>query len=525
MRNRIISRHNPRAARHGGLCFGVSTLCLLGAVATAQAQTASGPGAGAGATVSVLRGTTTSEARNTGPYGPSTLYGALPSTARGVSAGSSDATPESGEEAAADAEAGLAAGTVSASEAAILADEAYAESLGRQNGRFENLDDVDTAAQPDRDTVPGFMIGTLNLRPTLTQRIVRESVRGGGPETSRTYSETTLSGTLTSDWSRHQFDASGSGTWQENLSGTGTESPYANLDAALRLDLINDFAATLSGGYTYSQESRTDPNAIAGADTQSGIHEVRGSLGVQKSLGVLRGTTSVEVTRTMYGDATLASGDSISVDDRDTVGVDLTTRVGYAISPALLPFIEASIGRETYDQKIDSTGAERSSDTYAVRAGAEVDLGDKLSGEFAVGFLRRSLDDANLSDITGLTLDGDLAWSPQRGTTVGLGVATTVEAATTAGESGAVVYEFETSLSHQLHSAVVARLGASLDYRDYDSGSNRANQREYGATAGLTWSLNRYLDLEADASYEKTVEAGRTDEETTRIGLGLRLRR
>jgi hypothetical protein len=57
------------------------------------------------------------------------------------------------------------------------------------------------------------------------------------------------------------------------------------------------------------------------------------------------------------------------------------------------------------------------------------------------------------------------------------------------------------------------------EYRDYDSGSGRSNQRSYGASAGLTWSINRYLDLEADASYERTEEPGRTDEETTRIGL------
>jgi hypothetical protein len=60
----------------------------------------------------------------------------------------------------------------------------------------------------------------------------------------------------------------------------------------------------------------------------------------------------------------------------------------------------------------------------------------------------------------------------------------------------------------QINSDVVARLGATYEYRDYDSGSNRNNQRSYGASAGLTWSINRYLDLEADASYERTEEPG-----------------
>ena len=61
--------------------------------------------------------------------------------------------------------------------------------------------------------------------------------------------------------------------------------------------------------------------------------------------------------------------------------------------------------------------------------------------------------------------------------------------------------------------------------RIYDARSGRRNQQSYGVSTGLTWNINRYLDLEADASYTRTKEPGVTDEETTRVGLGLRLRR
>ena len=373
--------------------------------------------------------------------------------------------------------------------------------------------------------VPGFSFGSLTLRPTLDQRVVHESVRYGTTRTSRTYSQTTLSGTLESDWSRHQLNVDGSGTWQRNLSGTGTETPSANIDARLNLDLINDITGVLGAGYSYSRESRTDPNAIAGATTQAGVHELRASIGLEKNLGLLRGSTTLEVTRRLYGDATLADGTSVLLNDRDTLGAELTARIGYEVSPALVPFIEGTVGREKYDQRIDSTGSERSSTTLGARAGAEVNFGEKLSGEFAAGYVLRNLDDANLADISGLTLDGDLTWSPLRGTNVNLGLATTLESATTAGQSGAVVYELDATLSQQIRNNLVARLGATAGYRDYDSGSGRGNQRSYGASAGLTWSINRYLDLEADASYERTREPGGTDEETARIGLGLKLRR
>ncbi|WP_422371457.1 outer membrane beta-barrel protein [Hoeflea sp.] len=502
----------------------MTAFCLLVGAVSAEAQSA---GEREVPTVErlPLRGTTT-QRQATGPYRPDTLYGALPGATQAdrdgiVATGSDD--EESNADGATLSE--ITTGTIGAGEAIDEADAEYSASLARQNPRAQTVDELPVSAVSGADAVPGFMIGTLTLRPTLSERIVRESVKGTGFATSRIYSETTLSGILESDWSRHQLSVTGSGTWQENLSGTGTESPNANIDAALRLDLFNDISATLGAGYTYTQESRTDPNAISGATTQSGIHETRASLGLQKDLGVLRGTTTLEVTRTMYGDATLASGNVLSADDRDTLGAELTARLGYAISPALIPFLEASVGREKYDQKVDSTGAQRSSSTYGLRAGAEIDLGEKLSGEIAAGYLMRSLDDPNLSDISGLTLDGSLAWSPRRGTSLDLGVATTIEAATTAGESGAVLYEFDSTLTHELNSALLARLGTTLQYRAYDSGSNRSNQRGYGASAGLTWNINRYLDLEADASYERTEEPGSANEETTRVGVGLRARR
>lgn len=532
MRNFITMTQTRTAAHRNGLCIGVSALCLLTAAAASHAQTATDQTASSG--LYPLRGTTDQSA-STQSIAASTLYGALPALRSGSSAvvsgtGDSNAfgTASSSqllEAADNSAQTEIITGAIGSPSDLSQADQDYAASLARQNARTGTVDDLPLAPLADSSTMPGLTFGSLILRPTLDQRVIQESVRYGPSRTSRTYSQTTLSGTLTSDWSRHQLNVDGTGTWQENISGTGTESPSADLNALLNLDLVNDFTALLGAGYSYSQESRTDPNAISGATTQSGIHETRASLGLQRDLGILRGTTIVEVTRTLYGDATLADGSNILVNDRDTLGVELTSRIGYQLSPALVPFLEASVGREKYDLRIDSTGAERSSTTYGASVGAEIDLGEKLSGEFAAGYVLRSLDDNKLADISGLTADGELNWSPLLGTNINLGLATTLETATSAGQSGAIVYEFDSTLTQQIHSAVVATLSTTASYTDYDSGSGRSNQRSYGASAGLTWSINRYLDLEADASYERTEEPNADDEETTRVGLGLKLRR
>ena len=530
MRDRINTEQRRMAVRRDGLRLTVSALCLMTALPAASAQTVSGPGSDAGQFE--LRGTSDGTS-STASTGASTLYGALPAPRPGgatvtttdgfgttAAAGQLDTAASPVQPAAEDL-----TGSIGSPSDLSQADQDYAASLARQNARVGTVDGLPLDPLEQEAGVPGFSFGSLTLRPTLDQRVVHESVRYGPTRTSRTYSQTTLSGTLESDWSRHQLNVDGSGTWQKNLSGTGTETPSANINARLNLDLINDITGVLGAGYSYSRESRTDPNAISGATTQAGVHELRASIGLEKNLGLLRGSTTLEVTRKLYGDATLADGTSVLLNDRDTLGAELTARIGYEISPALVPFVEGTVGREKYDQRVDSTGAQRSSKTYGVRAGAEVNFGEKLSGEFAAGYVLRNLDDANLADISGLTLDGDLTWSPLRGTNVNIGLTTTLESATTAGQSGAVVYELDSTLSQQIRSNLVARLGATAGYRDYDSGSGRGNQRSYGASAGLTWSINRYLDLEADASYERTREPGGTDEETARIGLGLKLRR
>ncbi|MCY0096559.1 outer membrane beta-barrel protein [Hoeflea ulvae] len=528
MRNPSDKIQTKATALRAGYRLGVSAACLLSALAAAQAQSVNGS-----STLPEtydLRGTTT-QASTPQSRAAATLYGALPTSRddqaslpgieEAIGTTQADAPTQQTDTAQPQDQTGSIAPPTQLSQA----DQDFADSLGAQNARIGTVDGLPEAEQPDPSAVPGFMLGTLTLRPTIDQKIVRETVSFGADKTSRTYSETTVSGTLQSDWSRHQLAIDGSASWEENISGTGTESPEADLDARLNLDLANDLTAIIGAGYSYSQESSTDANAIAGAATQSGIHDLRASVGLQRDLGLLRGTTTLEMTRTLYGDVTLPDGGTVAVNDRDTVGAELTTRIGYALSPALIPFLEASVGREKYDQRIDSTGAERSSNTYGVRAGAEIDMGEKLSGELAAGYLLRELDDASLNDISGLTLDGTLTWSPLRGTSVLLGVATTVEAATAAGESGAIVYQLNSGLTQQIHSAVVARLGGTAEFTNYTAGGGRGDERIYGASAGLTWSINRYLDLEAEASYELTRNPGIPDEKTTRIGLGLKLRR
>ncbi len=156
-----------------------------------------------------------------------------------------------------------------------------------------------------------------------------------------------------------------------------------------------------------------------------------------------------------------------------------------------------------------------------VKAGTQLDLGEKLKGEAAIGYLRRGYDDSRLSAIDAMSLDGTLVWSPQRGTDVNLGLRTTIEDFAGGGRGGWVSRELTMGLTQQLRSDLVARLTAGLERRSYLT-SAIEDQTKYSAGAGLTWGINRYLDLTTDISYETTPA---TDDSTWRIGAGLTLKR
>lgn len=395
---------------------------------------------------------------------------------------------------------------------------------GRQNLPEATVDGLTADTVEGRDKAPGLRLGTFVLKPSITQGIAYESTKTGSASQSRGFSETTIRGSLTSDWSRHQLTIQGDGTFERNLWGEGATDPEFEIDADLRLNLGGQTTADITAGYSFERESSTDPNAISGAEVQSGVHQMSLGAAVQRDFGLIRGTLGTAVVRETYGDAELSNGRNLSLSDRDNTEGTVRARVGYELSPALIPFLEASVGRTLYDELRDSLGYERSAYTYGLRTGVEVNLGEKLRGELGFGYERTTFDDDRLKDLDAFTVDGSASWSPHRGTDVTLGLVTSIEPSTTAGESGYVSYGTTAEVTHELRGNLVATLNAAYTLRDFPSSAD-ANQDIYLAGAGLTWDINRWLALTGDLSYEVTTQRGAPDTAITRAGLGLTMRR
>jgi hypothetical protein len=402
------------------------------------------------------------------------------------------------------------------------------EDMLRLNTREAPLDERSTRRLERNLTTeetPGIRIGTFVLRPTVTQSINTETQRDNGTKETRAFLETDMLATLTSDWALHQLLVTTEGAWQQNISGEGEEQPDFRIGGDLRLDLPQDTTAHILGGYHFYREDTDDPNAIQNADKQSNVQLFSAGGSIERDFGILRGTTGIDLTRTIYSDATLSDGTTVSLSDRNQTSGTLRGRIGYELSPALIPFIEANIGKTHYDDTVDSAGYRRSGQSYGAKAGVEVDMGEKLRGEIGLGYEIATFDDDRLADIDTPVFDARLLWSPLRGTDVDFGLQTSIQPSTNAGDSGYVSHALTTTITHQLRDNLVGTFLGGITLRDYPSASQSSDETVYATSAGLTWNINRYLDLTSTLGYELTSRKTGADSQQWRAGVGLKLKR
>ena len=289
-------------------------------------------------------------------------------------------------------------------------------------------------------------------------------------------------------------------------------------------ELAGDWKALGAIRYEIGPESASSPDAIVGTLDQPIKQTFEGSVGAEKDVGKLQLRLTGNVEREVFGDADLSSGGTVSQEDRNSTLVAGVLRTGYEISPALTPFVEVEYGHRSYDLDVDSNGFDRAATRSGARAGLELDLGEKFSGEFSAGWINEDLADPRLASVSGPSVSADLNWSPVRGTIVGLDAQTTVEGATGVDESGSILYASELTVERELRANLTAELGFAAGLRDYTGEDGR--DVILGAEARTTYWFNRYLGLTGRLRHERldSTLPGR-DYKTNSVFVGLKMQR
>ena len=390
--------------------------------------------------------------------------------------------------------------------------------------RVEAIEGRDREEEEEPYEALGLRVGTFELRPSLEQgvRWTSNAYSSADPEAS-VLSETTLRLEAESDWSRHAATLNAVGTFRRSVGGARIVDGEGEVEAGLRLDIVDGLRGVGDLRYALSPESVTSPNFVGEPANRPLRHEFEGGIGLEKDVGKARFSIRGRLERTLYGDARLSNGTTVSQRDRNTTLAVAVLRGGYAVTPALVPFVEIEAGRRFYDQRTDSAGYRRSANRYGARLGTAFDFTEKLTGEVSAGWIAERFDDARLRTVSGLAADASLTWSPVRLTTITIGGNTAVEGSTSPGDSGAIVYSATVEAERRLRANLTGTVSLGASLRDY-AGSN-ATDLTLTAEAGMTWWLNRHAGLSGSARHETFKAAGNgQDTRTNSVFLGLVVR-
>jgi hypothetical protein len=404
-------------------------------------------------------------------------------------------------------------------------------------GQLNPRSNVATAAvepgTPVVDATPyaatGIRLGVFDLFPTLEQSIgYTSNAQSAQNGTAAGFSETNLGLRLQSNWSRHDLQVELASTYQRFFQDESDALPTANADATLRLDLRRDYTLTLRGGYGFTTESASSSNLVVGGGAsvidRPGVHSMTTSAELAKTAGKLRFSLRGSLGRTIYEDATLSNGNALYQGDRDNVLATVTGRLSYKASPAVSPFVEASIGQRVHNVRIDSNGNERDSKLYSLRGGVELDFGEKLRGQLSAGYTQENFKDANINTLGAWTLDGSLTWSPVRLTTVTAAVSTSLSPSANINDNGSVNYSGSLGISRQVRPNLTLDANLTAALQDYDTTGRR--DVTLGVNAGYTYWFNRFVAATGRVSYQNidSTNAG-SSYDVGAVRFGLRFQR
>ena len=395
-----------------------------------------------------------------------------------------------------------------------------AHSVLRSNRPAEALGRIIRRREDDPFAALGIRAGSFILFPELLQTVgVSNNLQRSTGGDSGAFSETTLSARLVSDWARHQAEFNTTLIYRRNFAGDVTDEPEANADGRLQFDLGDLTTATLRGALRYHRE---DPIQID--------YQLQGSERPKVFSSSLAGELKHEFgPLVVTGTATAAHeayrGLPEGYADQSYTTLTGALRTGYRLSPALTPFVEASLGRRIFDvaKTPGPYGIDRNALLPALRGGVEIDLSEKLKGEVAAGYAWSRPDDDTAPDEAAPTFDGSLVWSPQRGTDVTLAGRTTFEP-DSSGASATATYRTSLGLRHVLNARTELTAAVAAEYAD----STQAGDDEWLLTgeAGFNYWLNRDLAFTGLYSHEqKIAQASERDYSADTISVGVRLRR
>ncbi|HTJ01452.1 MAG TPA: outer membrane beta-barrel protein [Methylovirgula sp.] len=357
--------------------------------------------------------------------------------------------------------------------------------------------------KPKRDDNPyqqlGINVGSLRLYPygevdtgyDTNPNLVATGVKGS------TFVHGETGGRLESLWSQDSLTADLRAGYWDYFSNPDANRPEGNGTVDARIDVTRDTKINLESRFSVATQSPGSPQiAIPGATFTTNrplIVTLGQTAGVSQQFNRLTLDLRASFDRDIFGNATESDGTELplSLDNYNTYGI--TGRASYELTPGLAPYIELRGDARRYDSYYDIGGFARNSDGIAGKVGARFEAGRLITGDVAVGYADRDYVDPRLPHLQSPTLDAKVNYAVTPLTTLTLNASTVLSETTTPFASGAVAYEIDGQVAHQLFRNLTLTGKASYQINDYQGVP--ITEHLWSIGVGADYNITRFLML------------------------------
>ncbi len=391
----------------------------------------------------------------------------------------------------------------------------------------EPLPDTPQRRQPEADPFAptGLNAGSFRLYPVLeVTSDFSDNVRS---DASNKLKDVGLrlapSIRLESDWVRHSlnFNASGESVFYAKASDTNSNTFTATTD--LRLDIRRDVNLLNTITYQLSETSSASSEVPGTAIGNRNDYRLTYTSALTSRFNRLSATATGGLEWRAFDDVKLSGGGRENNADREYIEPSLRLRLGYDVSPAITPFIEAGYNPRIHKQTRDRNGIRRNSTGLTTSAGLAFNLSPIWDGEVALTYDYRNFDDNSLTSVSSIGVNATINWRPTQLTTVTFLSSTGIDESTAAGISGTRNFNLSLDFSQRFRENLTGNIGLGFNYNDFVGSSD--DDMLFTLNAGVAYAIRRELEWVANYQFNrfKSGTAGNSYSEN-RISTGVRFR-
>lgn len=327
---------------------------------------------------------------------------------------------------------------------------------------------------------------------------------------------------LETDGPRHLVTAYARGVFSRHRRADSEDRDDFALGASAAFEARRLAVVSAGADFSHASEPRMAPGAPRDAASPIAFEAASAYAAASLVAGRVKLTTRGDLRALDYANGLDRAGRVIDQDARDRRVSSLTGRIDLAASPDTAVFLQATANRRDYDRPDPSGRPPRSSQGAEYLAGATFEVGARVRGEAAVGYLHQDFDDPAYEDAARFGGRARFEYFASPLTTLTLTAGRTVEDGASPGTGGYLASSASLTVDHELLRNLILTARLTWSAEDYQ-GAERADRRT-GGRLGATLLLNRNLGLSLIATTLKTASTGRDRAEdftVNRLSLSL----